>query len=116
MSEALSAAGEAADSAARGTVDGVLPLVGSGVEPMVCLFLVAAVLAPVLEETVFRVRAPAHACSPPPLPSLLPPPLDSAVCAARSPVIGNPVTLQRYACGRCEALRGAADSPGRVPA
>eukprot|EP00793_Prasinoderma_coloniale_P001992 PRCOL_00002500-RA len=54
VSEALSAAGEAADSAARGTVDGVLPLVGSGVEPMVCLFLVAAVLAPVLEETVFR--------------------------------------------------------------
>lgn len=116
MSEALSAAGEAADSAARGTVDGVLPLVGSGVEPMVCLFLVAAVLAPVLEETVFRVRAPAHACSPPPLalpdaPSPRERGLRRALARDR-----YPITLQRYACGRCEALRGAADSPGRVPA
>lgn len=54
VSEAVNAVGAAANSESRGTVDAVMPLVGAGVEPMLCLFVVAAVLAPVLEETVFR--------------------------------------------------------------
>ena len=48
------AAASAAAQQGAGTVDAILPLLGSGVPSLAALFVVTAFLAPMLEEVVFR--------------------------------------------------------------